>query len=109
MTARTHAAPRPRIRLTARGMILGVLIIALLITSVFPIRTYFAEKNQIRSLENRIAELNAANKELGRKIARLHDPDYLERLARECLGMVVPGEVPFVVVPEHGTLKPKAC
>jgi cell division protein FtsB len=90
-------------------MVLGVIVIALLITAVFPIRTYFSEKDQIRSLENRIAELNASNEKLQREIDQLHDPNYLERLARECLGMVRPGEVPFVVVPQHGSLKPKDC
>jgi cell division protein FtsB len=90
-------------------MILAVLVIALLVTAVFPIRTYFAEKSQIHSLQDRIAELNVANRRLERKINLLHDPDYLEHVARECLGMVRPGEVPFIVVPEHGSLKRHSC
>ena len=44
-----------------------------------------------------------------RQIQRLHAPNYLERLARECLGMVRPGEVSFVVVPKDGGPKPAAC
>jgi cell division protein FtsB len=32
----------------------------------------------------------------------MRDPAYVERFARECLGMIKPGEIPFVVVPKHG-------
>ena len=39
----------------------------------------------------------------------LHDPTYLERLARECIGMVMPGEVPFAIVTKHGNPKPARC
>jgi cell division protein FtsB len=109
MSTRGHAIRRPRIRLTARGMILTVLVVALLVTAIFPIRTYFSERSQIASLEDRIAELNAANERLERKIHQLHDPNYLEHVARECLGMVRPGEVAFVVVPEHGSLRRESC
>jgi cell division protein FtsB len=36
----------------------------------------------------------------------LRDPGFLERLARQCLGMVKPGEVAFVVVPVQGAPAP---
>ena len=36
--------------------------------------------------------------------------DELERIARECLGMVKPGEIAFVVVPKGGhTATPSDC
>ena len=38
--------------------------------------------------------------ELERRIADLNDPSTLERLARECLGMVNPGEIAFVPIPK---------
>ena len=38
-----------------------------------------------------------AEAELRAEISRLHDPTELEKLARECLGMVGPGEVAFVI------------
>ena len=34
---------------------------------------------------------------------------FLERIARECLGMVKPGETAFVVVPAHGKPDPPDC
>ena len=42
-------------------------------------------------------------------IRQLHDPTYLERMARECLGMVKPDEIPFVVVPKHGKAGARRC
>ena len=41
------------------------------------------------------------------EISRLHDPAELERLARECLGMVGPGEVAFVM--PGRTANPSDC
>jgi cell division protein FtsB len=35
-------------------------------------------------------------------IGRLSDATFLERIARECLGMVRPGETAFVIVPARG-------
>lgn len=53
-------------------------------------------------LEARIAELEANNRHLHEQIERLRNDDaYLERLARERLGMVKPNER-VVIVPAEG-------
>ena len=52
-----------------------------------------------RETENTRMQLEAANKtkaELTDERARLHDKGYIEKLAREDLGLVKPGEVPFI-------------
>ena len=43
------------------------------------------------------------------QVTRLSDPAELQRIARECLGMVMPGETAFMTVPKHGTLVPPKC
>ena len=53
--------------------------------------------NQHHWLARRLQEQNI---ELERRIADLNDPSTLERLARECLGMVNPGEIAFVPIPK---------
>jgi cell division protein FtsB len=50
-----------------------------------------------RRLEGRTVELERQNADLRATINGLNDPAELERLARECLGMVGPGETALVI------------
>ena len=109
MSARGVAARRSRVRLTARTWILAVVVTVLLISAVFPLRTYLSERTQVARLARQMQVIDAKNLELHGRIKHLHDRGYLERLARECLGMVLPGEVSFVVVPKGGGPKPASC
>ncbi len=89
-------------RVPARALALAVLVIALLVASVYPIRTYLGQRAQIHTLEREALILERANGRLDHRVKSLHDPSELERLARECLGMVKPGETAFVLVPKGG-------
>ena len=103
------AVARGRIRLTSRGAVLAVIITALLLYLVVPLRTYIDQRNQLSDLKKQTALLEDQNKRLQRQVVLLHDPTYLERLARECLGMVRRGEIGFVVVPKGGRAIPLNC
>jgi cell division protein FtsB len=103
------AVARGRIRLTSRGAVLAVIITALLLYLVVPLRTYIDQRNQLSNLQEQTALLEEQNRVLQRQVALLHHPAYLERLARECLGMVRPGEIGFVVVPKGGRAIPASC
>ncbi len=96
MTVRTQALERPRVRLTGRAALLVIVVTMLGLFSIVPIRQYLAQRAEIAHLEQRAAQLERSNQALRSDIRRLHDPEYLERLARACLGMVKPGEVAFV-------------
>ena len=109
MSEATAAIARGKIRLTSRGAVLAVVIIALLLYLVVPLRTYIAQRDQLSDLQKQTALLEEQNRQLQRRVALLHDPAYLERLARECLGMVRPGEIGFVVVPKGGRVIPSSC
>lgn len=63
-----------------------------------PLRQFFAQRERLlevqsaqQAQEQRVAELEAQKQ-------RLEDPAYIERLARERLRYVRPGEVPFIVL-----------
>ena len=86
-----------------------VLVGALLVASIYPLRTYLNQRTQIGSLKSRIDRLERLSAALDRRIARLHNPAYLQFLARECLGMVKKGEVTFVIVPKQNVPLPKDC
>jgi cell division protein FtsB len=75
------------------------------VMAIVPIGRYLDQSAAIADIERRAAELGSQNAELRAEISRLHDPTELEKLARECLGMVGPGEVAFVM-PGGRTLVP---
>ena len=93
--------PKPRfgVRLSRRAAILFVLVCVVLAFAVAPFRAYLVQRAQVHALEQQARALEEQNNALTQRIARLNDPAYLERLARECLGMVKPGETAYVIVP----------
>jgi cell division protein FtsB len=86
-------------------------VIALLIltAAAFPLRQHFEQQAKIRELEGRIDTLTEERSSLEVEVRRLQDPEYLERLARRCLGMVRPGEVALVTVPDEGGVPRNSC
>jgi cell division protein FtsB len=109
-TIRTRdAAPprrRRRARLTARATILLAIVIGVLALSVAPARMYFEQKEELARAEQQAATLERRNEALAARAEQLRDHAFLERLARQCLGMVKPGETAFVVVPKEGAPAP---
>jgi cell division protein FtsB len=77
--------------------------------SVGPLQTYLAQRDRLAELERQTRVLQEQTRELRGRIRRLHDPGYLERVARECLGMVRPGEIAFIVVGEGRRGATRAC
>jgi len=106
-STREHA--RPRVRITARAAVLLVIMMLLAIALVYPARLYLQQRSQIGDLEKQTQILTTANQNLTEQVQKLNDPTYLERLARECLGMVKPGETAFVVVSKGGDPQPISC
>jgi cell division protein FtsB len=109
VSAGTKAEPRPRARVTGRALVLAALVVALLAAAVVPLRQYFEQRAEIAALEQKVDALLDQKGTLERRIERLRDPEYLELLARKCLGMVKRGEIAFVTVPEGGRSRPAAC
>jgi cell division protein FtsB len=98
-----------RVRLTARASVLAVIVMVLLTLSVAPLRTLLDQRSELANLEQQTQQLTADNATLEQHIAQLNDPAYLERLARECLGMVKPGETAFVLIPRKGPPPSPQC
>jgi len=101
-----NARPRRRVRLTARATILCTLVIGVLVLSVAPAQMYFEQIAEVARLERQVAALARSNDTLSARAEQLRDRAFLERLARQCLGMVKVGEIAFVVVPKEGAPAP---
>ena len=97
---------RRRVRLTARATVLLTLIVGVLLLSVAPAQMYFEQQAELARFEMQAAALAQKNDALAARAEQLRDRAFLERLARQCLGMVKRGEIAFVVVPKEGVPAP---
>jgi len=95
--------------MSGRAGILLIVVFAVLALAITPFRAYMAQRSQIADLQRQTATLTHNNEILLAQVNKLADPMELERIARECLGMVRPGETAFMTVPKHGTLTPPRC
>jgi cell division protein FtsL len=87
-----------------------LLIVAMLaVYATVPLRRYLDQRADAARLERQVAQLEAQNAQLLADIAKLRDATYLERVARECLGMVKPGEIALVMEPGDAHRPPPVC
>jgi cell division protein FtsB len=63
-----------------------------------PLQNYTAAADRVEALERSRDQLREEVDTLEERRQRLEDPEELELLARSELGLVKPGEIPFVVV-----------
>lgn len=99
----------PRMRATPRASILLFAVFLAVVFAVAPMRAYLHQRAELSDLQRRADLLEQQNTALERRIADLNDPATLERLARECLGMVEPGEIAFVPIPKGRAPTPPDC
>ncbi len=116
MSARADAASieppsreKSSVRLNARAVALLMIALAVVLLAIAPLRGYLDERGQLADLRQQATVLERQNQALHDSIDRLSDASFLERMARECLGMVMPGETAFVIVPAHGKPDPPDC
>jgi cell division protein FtsB len=100
---------RSRSRFTPRAAVLAIVIVGLLFYLLVPLKTYLAQRASLDQLGRQMQVLEQKNSELESRVNQLKDPAYLERLARECLAMVKPGEISFIIVPKGGSRPPPRC
>jgi cell division protein FtsB len=100
--ASPSAARAARVRVSTRAAVLLIVVLAVLTFAIAPVRALLGQRDELDRLDRQSQELQRRNDVLQDRILQLQDPAYLERLARECLGMVEPGETAFVTVPEEG-------
>lgn len=93
----------------ARGAVVATLLVVLLMSALYPIRQYVGQKSQVGDLVAQEQELTQRIAELRHQQGLLLSNDEIERIAREELGMVRPGEVAFAVLPSEERLRAAAA
>ena len=99
-----------RLGFTARrAAILAAVVCVLTLTIAGPVRTYFAQRTEMKQLAATEAALRDQIAELESQKAKLADPVYIAAQARERLGFVKPGDIPYQVQLPPGAVVPSAA
>jgi cell division protein FtsB len=91
-----------------RAAILAVVVCVLTLTIAGPVRTYFAQRTEMRQLSTAEAQLRSQIADLQQQKVKLGDPVYIAAQARERLGFVMPGDIPYQVQLPPGAAAPEA-
>ena len=87
-----------RLGFTARrAAVLAAVVCVLTLTIAGPVRTYFAQRTEMEQLAATEAALRRQISDLQQQKDKLNDPAYIAAQARQRLGFVKPGDIPFQV------------
>jgi cell division protein FtsB len=95
--ART-SAPQPPGRFTARAVVLGVVLLALVLSYVIPVQVYLSQRAEIAELEASQAAQRQHVADLETQATRWRDPAFIRIQARQRLYFGEPGEILLVTV-----------
>lgn len=86
-----------RSRLTGRAAFLVLVVCSLIVALAYPMRQYVSQRGDIAEQEQLTREAAKRVEELRDEKARLQDDAYIQRLAREHLHYVMPGETGYIM------------
>jgi cell division protein DivIC len=87
-----------RVGFTARrAVILAAVMCVLTLTLAGPVRTFFAQHAEMKQQSQLEATLRGQIADLQQQKANMDDPAHIRAQARERLGFVMPGEIPYQV------------
>jgi cell division protein FtsB len=87
-----------RLGFTARrAAVLAAVVCVLTLTIAGPVRTFFAQRTEMHQLATTEAALRRQIADLEQQKGKLSDPAYIAAQARERLGFVLPGDIPYQV------------
>jgi cell division protein FtsB len=82
---------------TRRAAILALVVCALALTVAVPLRNFLTQRQELSALQAKQHQLASEVDELTRRRNELVDPAHVQSEARDRLGYVRPGEIPYVV------------
>lgn len=80
------------------GSVALSLVILAFLASAIPFRQIIDQRERLEQAQAELAGIEAENELLALEVAALNTPEEIERMAREKLGYVMPGEIAFVVL-----------
>ena len=88
----------------ANRLFLFLLIAESLFLSIWGINSYYSiyqARKELKKTEEKLTQMELENRELKEQIDNLANSFYLEKLAREKLGLAKKGEVVYKILPEE--------
>ena len=92
----------PRPRFTGRAAILVLVLALLMMSYASSMRAYLQQRSHVAELRASIARNQVAVDRLSREKKRWHDPAYVQAVAHQRFGWVLPGEIGFQVLDDNG-------
>ena len=89
----------PRLRVSPHVILLVLVLGLASAMAVEPTRQLLAQRDRIADMESELALIERQNRRLEVRIGQLQNPDFLEQQAREQVGLVMPGETAYIVMP----------
>jgi cell division protein FtsB len=84
----------------ASQLVIVLLVVALMgAMAIEPARQLLEQRERVTTMKKDLAEVEASNSDLRHRIKRLSDPDFVEQVAREQIGLVREGEITYQVMP----------
>ena len=77
-----------------------VFFLAVMLVGLVPFRQILTQRQAVSGAEDRLVALERANAQLEEEVAALETPVEIERRAREDFGLVRPGEIAYIVIPD---------
>ncbi|HMC38292.1 MAG TPA: septum formation initiator family protein [Acidimicrobiales bacterium] len=90
-------------RKAVRTLLVVVALGGLLFLFILPGRTWLEQRRAMSRAEHQLQVLNAENAALTRKAAQLQTPAYVQQIARQEYGLVLPGQRSFGIIPATAT------
>ncbi len=95
---------RRRSRSKGSGVLPRVVVAVLILgvigaMAIEPTRQLIDQRRRISAMTSDVQKIETMNEALQTRIDRLKDPDFIEQRAREQVGLILPGETPWVVMP----------
>ncbi|MFL0180664.1 MULTISPECIES: septum formation initiator family protein [unclassified Mycobacterium] len=98
IAAATEQSSELRVGFTARrAVILAAVMCVLTLTVAGPVRTFFAQHAEMKQQSQLETTLHRQITDLQQQKANLDDPAHIRAQARQRLGFVMPGEIPYQV------------
>ncbi len=85
----------------AKWILLGVILLGLFLSSEGS-RSYWKRKRFLKHVQTELSNIKIANDKLSLEIGRLKsDPRAVEKIARNELGLIKPGEIEYRFISDH--------
>lgn len=91
-------------RITGRAAVLVLVLLVLLISYASSLRAWLQQRSDTEQARAEIAAAEGNIDDLEREKARLDDPAYIEKLARDRFGWLRPGETGYTTLDENGNV-----